>query len=86
MGDVFTIGKKFAFAADQDAAVALGKDVNVIVVDNTTGGIDATDEEVAKMADLTSRRLVTSPLSIQTSSQWSSKPLRELLPLAARAV
>lgn len=53
VGDVFTIGgKKFAFAADQDAAVALGKDVNVIVVDNTTGGIDATDEEVAKMADL----------------------------------
>ena len=53
VGDVFTIGgKKFAFAADQDAAVALGKDVNVIVVDNTTGGIDATDKEVAKMADL----------------------------------
>ena len=53
VGDVFTIGgKKFAFAADQDAAVALGKDVNVIVVDKTTVGIDATDEEVAKMADL----------------------------------
>ena len=53
VGDVFTIGgKKFAFAADQDAAVALGKDVNVIVVDNTNGGIDATDKEVAKMADL----------------------------------
>ncbi len=53
VGDVFTIGgKKFAFAADQDAAVALGKDVNVIVVDNTTAGIDATDKEVAKMADL----------------------------------
>lgn len=53
VGDVFTIGgKKFAFAADQDAAVALGKGVNVIVVDNTNGGIDATDKEVAKMADL----------------------------------
>ena len=53
VGDVFTIGgKKFAFAADQDAAVALGKDVNVIVVDNTNSGIDATDKEVAKMADL----------------------------------
>ena len=53
VGDVFTIGgKKFAFAADQDAAVALGKDVNVIVVDKTNDGIDATDEEVAKMADL----------------------------------
>ena len=53
VGDVFTIGgKKFAFAADQDAAVALGKDVNVIVVDGTKPGIDATDEEVAKMADL----------------------------------
>ena len=53
VGDVFTIGgKKFAFAADQDAAVALGKDVNVIVVDKTTVGIDATDKEVAKMADL----------------------------------
>ena len=50
VGDVFTIGgKKFAFAADQDAAVALGKGVNVIVVDNT---IDATKKEVAKMADL----------------------------------
>lgn len=53
VGDVFTIGgKKFAFAADQDAAVALGKDVNVIVVDKTTDGIDTTDKEVAKMADL----------------------------------
>ena len=53
VGDVFTIGgKKFAFAADQDAAVALGKDVNVIVVDGTNTGIDATDKEVAKMADL----------------------------------
>ena len=53
VGDVFTIGgKKFAFAADQDAAVALGKGVNVIVVDNTHGGIDAADKEVAKMADL----------------------------------
>ena len=53
VGDVFTIGgKKFAFAADQDAAVALGKGVNVIVVDNTNGGIDAADKEVAKMADL----------------------------------
>ena len=53
VGDVFTIGgKKFAFAADQDAAVALGKDVNVIVVDGTNSGIDVADEEVAKMADL----------------------------------
>ena len=53
VGDVFTIGgKKFAFAADQDAAVALGKGVNVIVVDNTHDGIDAADKEVAKMADL----------------------------------
>ena len=32
--------------------MALGKDVNVIVVDGTNTGIDATDKEVAKMADL----------------------------------
>ena len=65
--------------------MALGKDVNVIVVDNTTGGIDATDKEVAKMADLIEQKTGYKPPSMQITSPWSSKPLRELL-LAARAV
>jgi flagellin len=70
MGDVFTIGgKKFAFVTSQDDAVALGKDVNAVVVANNTSIAQA---DVEDMADLIEQKTGYKPTVNTTTMQFKA--------------